>query len=252
MIDLEERFDTVEEMNEFLKRIIPINIYDDVELLQSQVAELKSDVTGINNNIDLLIKRTFYMDLEEGTDLNSLTVGKYVIPNGAIAGTLINKPSTAGTMTGFVAVVPGGNSGQLIMFYVLCSKTNVKYWQRAYYQNSWSDWTEIDNSDTGWIDLPLSAGITAYSETQKPRYRKIGKIVYLSGVLRGVTERDQTVATLPVGYRPSMKVMFAVPSVGQIITKMSIDTNGAITLNRSTIEPIVAENWHSIACDFIC
>lgn len=105
-------------------------------------------------------------------------------------------------------------------------------------------------TDTGWIDIPLASGITAYSEEQAPRCRKIGKDVFLSGVLRGVTAKDQTVATLPVGFRPSKKVMFAVCSVGQMFTKMTVNTNGTIVLNRSSIEPVEAINWHSIACDF--
>lgn len=243
-IDLEERFDTIEEMEAFMKRVAPMNIYDDVEELQQQVAELQNTTATID-------KRTKWTELEANTDLNTLAVGNYIIPTGAIAGTLINKPNNTSTMTGFISVVPGGNAGQLTMYYFVCSKYNIKHWERAYYAGEWGDWTEIINGDSGWRDLPLAEGIIPYSDYQRPRYRRIGKVVYISGVLRGVTGKDQTVATLPDGYRPSMKVMFAVPSVGQIITKMSVDTNGAVTLNRSTIEPITAENWHSIACSFV-
>jgi len=244
MIDLEERFDSIDEMEAFMKRIMPTNIYDDVELLQSQVADLQ-DVT------DVIDKRTKWTILAADTDLNTLIPGNYIIPNGTVAGTLVNKPDGASTMTGFIKVVPGGEAGHLMMYYIVCSKYNIKYWQRAYYQTAWGEWDVVDNTDSGWIDLPLVNGITPYSEAQKPRYRKIGKVVYLSGVLRGVAEREKTVATLPVEYRPSMKVMFAVPSVGQIFTKMTVDTNGAVILNRSSIEPVVAENWHSIACSFV-
>lgn len=106
------------------------------------------------------------------------------------------------------------------------------------------------NNDSGWFEIPLATGITAYSDEQAPRYRKIGKDVFLSGVLRGVTAKDQTVATLPVGFRPSKKVMYAVCSVGQMFTKMTVNTNGTIVLNRSSIEPVEAVNWHSIACNF--
>lgn len=111
---------------------------------------------------------------------------------------------------------------------------------------------ELENltRDTGWQEIPLATGITAYSDEQAPRCRKIGKDVFLSGVLRGVTAKDQTVATLPVGFRPSKKVMFAVCSVGQMFTKMTVNTNGTIVLNRSSIEPVEAINWHSIACNF--
>lgn len=49
MIDLEARFDTINEMNAFMKRVMPTNIYDDVEALQQEVAVLQSDkLSGVN------------------------------------------------------------------------------------------------------------------------------------------------------------------------------------------------------------
>lgn len=44
MIDIEERFDTIEEMEAFMKQIMPRSIYNDVEALQQEVAELKSKI----------------------------------------------------------------------------------------------------------------------------------------------------------------------------------------------------------------
>ena len=136
------------------------------------------------------------------------------------------------------------------MYYMPCDKVTATYYHRAYYQSEWGNWNTVDFYDLGWLDLPLATGITAYSEEQKPRYRRIGKEVFISGVLSGVTASNQVVGTLPVNYRPSKKVMFPICCVGQMVGKLTVNTNGTIVLNRTTIEPVIAENWHSIACSF--
>lgn len=105
-------------------------------------------------------------------------------------------------------------------------------------------------ADSGWLDLPLSEGITQYNVEQKPRYRRIGKEVFLSGVFKGVTANNTSVGTLPEGFRPSKKIMYAVPSVSQCMSRISISADGVITHERATVEPLSASNWHSIACIF--
>lgn len=105
-------------------------------------------------------------------------------------------------------------------------------------------------SDSGWIALPLANGITQYNEEQKPRYRRIGKEVFLSGVFKGVTANNTVVGTLPEGFRPSKKIMFSTPSVSQCMSRISINSSGAIVHERATVEPLTETNWHSIACIF--
>ena len=167
-----------------------------------------------------------------------------------MSSTLLNKPEGIGNPTGIIKVVSGGTDGQKTIYFMPCVKTNPSYYHAAFYQNSWGPWNCIDLIDSGWIDLPLDTGISAYSEAQKPRYRRVGKEVFLSGVFKGITESNTNIATLPNGYRPSKKIIVAVGSVGQIISRISIDVDGVISYNRSTIEPIVAENYHSVACTF--
>lgn len=105
-------------------------------------------------------------------------------------------------------------------------------------------------TDTGWIDLPLSNGITAYSEEQRPRYRRIGKEVFLSGVVKGVTANNTPVGTLPEGFRPSKKIIYCTPSISQCMSRIGISSAGVITHERATVEPLTASNWHSIAYNF--
>lgn len=136
------------------------------------------------------------------------------------------------------------------MRYCPVSKDFESYYQRAYYSGSWGNWKTVSLKHTDWTDLPLADGISAYSDAQRPRYMRNNKTIFLSGVVTGLTEHDTTIGTLPSGFRPAKKVIFPVASVGQIISRISIETDGRVSYNRSTIEPIVAENWHSIACCF--
>lgn len=214
------------------------NIYDDVDTLKSQME------TVLNQ-----LSKVYPIALTEGADIYELPEGHYYIPNATICATLLNKPTTR-TATGFVTVISAGDAGQKVVEYTICDRTTVVSYYAAYYTEVWGNWIEINSTDSGWLDLPLATGIAAYNEPQKPRYRKIGKTVFLTGVLKGVTASDVTIATLPSGYRPSKRVIIPIACVGQMIGKISIDTDGSIVLNRTTVEPVIAENWHSIACNF--
>lgn len=229
-----------------MSEVMPMsNIYDDVEALTARVATLETTVATLETQIASMQVAT----LAEGADLHELAVGKYLIPNATVSATILNKPVT-NTHTATVEVIAGGDAGQKTVIYQTCSKTDSGYYHCAYYSGAWGNWNEVKHFDSGWIDLPLATAITAYSDAQKPRYRKIGKTVFLTGVYRGATAQNEVIATLPSGYRPTYKVIAATASVGQMIAKISIETNGEIILNRTTVEPIVSENWHSIACCF--
>lgn len=109
---------------------------------------------------------------------------------------------------------------------------------------------EARTADSGWHDIPLKDGITAYNSDQRPAYRRIGEVVFLAGVFKGVTDANTDIAVLPEGFRPARKVILPFASIGQKINRMEILTDGTIRYSRSTIEPTVVENWHSIACCF--
>lgn len=215
-----------------------MSIYDQVATLEQQMVALQATVAAMN-----------VIALTENTDLHELPDGDYLIPNATVSATILNKPTTS-THTARVKVLTMGDSGQKTIYYIPCLKTNNCYYVQAYYSGGWGDWITTELTDSGWLDLPLSTGITAYSDAQKPRYRRIGDEVILSGVYKGAVGENVTIATLPSGYRPTHKVIVACASVGQMFSKISIETNGEIILNRTTVEPITAVNWHSIACSF--
>lgn len=66
--------------------------------------------------------------------------------------------------------------------------------------------------DSGWIDLPLVGDVQSYSDNLKPKYRKIGNEVFLSGVVKNVTAANTTLALLPEGFRPIRQTYFVAGS----------------------------------------
>lgn len=226
-------------------------IYERMDAAELTISTMQGQITTLQGQISSLTPAapTGPVVLTEGADIRALEIGDYYIPDATVCGTLLNKP-TESNATAFVKVAPGGSAGQKTVYYMPCDKEDPGYYHCAHYQNAWGNWNYINHTDSGWLDLPLADGITAYSEAQKPRYRRVGKEVFLAGVFKGVTAADTLVATLPAGFRPSKKVLIPVASVGQMLSRISIDTNGAITYNRSTTEPVIAENYHSLACSF--
>lgn len=223
-----------------------MSIYDDVAALETRVAELEAASATTQATLAGMQVQT----LASGTDLRELNLGEYLIPNATVSATISNKPVT-NTHTALVSVVAGGDAGQKTVIFRECNKTDPSFWQCSYYSGAWGEWQEVNLIDSGWLDLPLADGITAYSDAQKPRYRKIGNVVYLVGVYKGAVGENVTIATLPSGYRPQKKAILATASVGTMFGKISVETDGRIILNRTTVEPIIAENWHSIGCCFV-
>lgn len=75
-------------------------------------------------------------------------------------------------------------------------------------------------------------------------------MVFLSGVVKNISAFETTIATLPVNYRPSKKVIIAEPSTGVKFSRISIQTTGVINFEQTSDNAVAASNWHSIACCF--
>lgn len=225
-------------------------IYEDVATLQEQVALLQTQMSNAESNILNIQTNIAPIILGEGADLHSLDIGRYIIPNSTVSGSLLNKPTNANTATGFIDVVAGGSAGQKMMYYYPCAKEGASYWQCSYYAESWGDWHEINVFDSGWIDLPLTGSVVAFNDEQKPRYRRIGKEVFLSGVVKNISAFNTVITTLPLNYRPSKKLIIAVPSTATKFSRISIQTNGVMTYEQSNDDIVGTTNWHSIACNF--
>lgn len=85
--------------------------------------------------------------------------------------------------------------------------------------------------DTGWQDLTLAQDITAQSSAAayKPQYRKIGKLIYVAGCVKGATANNQILATLPSGYRPSHQMRYITGRSGTAHVILQLGTSGEIT-----------------------
>lgn len=86
---------------------------------------------------------------------------------------------------------------------------------------------DADISDTGWIKLTLKNGATNFTDGRDLCYRKIGKVVYLSGL---ITAPESTsvlaIASLPAGFRPHYDYESFVIRNGAGYCKAGISMNG--------------------------
>lgn len=222
-------------------------IYEDVEALTERVETAEAQITELQTSVE-----GFHVEvLPENTDLNTLGVGTYIIGSKVISETLLNKPTTS-TATGIVNVVSGGSDGQLIMYYVICDKSIVRYYHRAYYTGAWGTWNEVETSDSGWKALTLNSGIGQHNSSKFPvRYRKIGKKVRIEGAINGITASDTTIATLPENFRPSKNVYFMGARNGGESDTYEITPSGQIILVDSSNDVYINSNYHFINTEFL-
>ena len=105
--------------------------------------------------------------------------------------------------------------------------------------------TEVDNkfNDSGWLSLSISLPAPSQQALVSPAiigYRKVGKIVQVNATLKTNTESvasriapNTVIATLPSGYRPSVKIekLDLIGNTGSY--RLTIGTNGEIIVQSS-------------------
>ena len=102
----------------------------------------------------------------------------------------------------------------------------------------------VTPTDSGWITATLNSGFTHYSSPYGPvKYRKIGNIVNIQGIVNQATA-DQTVFTLPTGFRPERRVIVAVMNANAL-GRLDIDPNGNVIQ-----DVISSSSWFSLNCTF--
>lgn len=65
-------------------------------------------------------------------------------------------------------------------------------------------------SDTGWIELPLPEGVTAYTQDLAPAVRGVGNRVYLRGSIKGVAILGSLLTVLPAWAKPVSSIQLPV------------------------------------------
>lgn len=95
--------------------------------------------------------------------------------------------------------------------------------------------TSVDNAlyDSGWINLPLNSGWSMDAQdliSEIPKYRKVGKVVMLRGLVNATGAAGDVICQLPAGFRPSTTNYNRFPCVlGQTeIIPVLLDSNGYI------------------------
>lgn len=90
---------------------------------------------------------------------------------------------------------------------------------------------DTDGDDSGWQTPLLQSGIENYSTSyQAPRFRKKNGVVYIEGTVKGGTAGTTTtiIFTLPLGYRPSKRLILSGIKSGNIPVRIDIATSGII------------------------
>jgi hypothetical protein len=124
--------------------------------------------------------------------------------------------------------------------FLLYAADGLSIWFRTFYNGAWSAWSLI-YSDSGWTDVTPINGWQPYGgDYGNGSYRKLGKIVFLEGLLKNGTA-NTVMFYLPAGYRPSKKLPFDVVSdSGTIrvdifpdgsVRHVSLTGNGYVSLN---------------------
>lgn len=84
--------------------------------------------------------------------------------------------------------------------------------------------------DSGWLDLTLKTGWSFQYETDKPQYRKVGKVVYLRGLVDATASAGTTLGELPAGFRPVGQFnRFACALNQKDFANVQVGRNGLIT-----------------------
>ena len=137
-----------------------------------------------------------------------------------------------------------------------------KQYVRNYKNSEWSDWLIRDtvSDDTKWkvfTRTELDSGISAYGTgTGAPcHYRKIGNVVYIEAMFTTSVEKGPsnfTIATLPVEYRPSHRVVTVQQGSNMCRWTASINTAGVLSCERyssgASYQSVASGSW--LCCYF--
>lgn len=112
----------------------------------------------------------------------------------------------------------------------------------------WNSITSINSNleDTGWQTATLTEDFKVYENDNDyaPRYRKIGKLVEINGIVSpsATLKGSATVVpifTLPAGYRPSRNYYYVCQGTTSNKWLLSISTGGTVGFSRYGVSSFV-------------
>jgi hypothetical protein len=113
-------------------------------------------------------------------------------------------------------------------------------WIRQYNNVSstgWKQWQPL-HQDSGWITPSLNSSFKVYNSdsTNAPKYRKIGKMVEIVGVVSPASEIASggtgNIFTLPEGYRPTQNRYYICQGSGRNVWLLTVNPNGTVSCSR--------------------
>lgn len=90
--------------------------------------------------------------------------------------------------------------------------------------------------DSNWVFPTLTSDFVKYGNNFEPRYRKIGNIVDIVGIIKTTSDLasnlERTIFTLPEEYRPHIQHHFLCQGSGMNHWLLTINENGTVTASR--------------------
>lgn len=121
----------------------------------SELAEGIEFALPIKSTLGHLV--TSPVEIQAGTDLDTLKDPGYYIFRSTTSTTLINSP-LSGSSSGSVEVVYEGESGQVRQVLTRCSVGYREIWDRLYYSNKWQEWICVFKGSSGTGRILWSGG----------------------------------------------------------------------------------------------
>lgn len=99
--------------------------------------------------------------------------------------------------------------------------------------------------DTGWLTPTLNSPWIQYDNTNWPaRYRRLNGVVYCKGLVRYTSGiGDQTITTLPEGFRPSTALILTSHDASHTVKSVYVYATGAIQVPSGTHSTWMAFNY---------
>lgn len=116
----------------------------------------------------------------------------------------------------------------------------------------------VDVYDTGWIQMQLSSNFKNYSQDSIQEYRRIGKTVYLRGVMSPASKiyggvDDTLISKLPTSLRPNKRFYFVCQGSMKNTWLLTVREDGTVNYSRYGATSFVeadTNTWLTFSCSY--
>lgn len=177
--------------------------------------------------------------LPTGTWLNeAFTPNTYVLKPGM---DYRNEPGSGGVNA--ILDIVGEEGGFLLQRYTHITSDGTTTYERIWNGSTWTEWADANGDvsslteDSGWIAPTLYSDFTPYQTSTTPKYRKVGKTVYIKGQIRPSTtlsggESSYVMFDIPTAYRPPDAIKAVMAGANGAIWDLDISVIGKASFSR--------------------